>query len=173
MQESAGNAWLVLRTKSRREKLVESFLHQRGVTAFLPRRSEIRKWHDRTKVLDTVLFPGYVFVQPHPHQFDILRHVHGSCGLLISGGAPSRIPDRDLEAVRIMVGSGEPLSVDMGLVRGQQVEVIAGPFVGAQGEFVRVKNEQRLIINACVIGHSVSVEIDASHVRPVDPVRTA
>ncbi len=169
LQNSWSNAWLVLRTKSRREKLVEGFLHRHGITSFLPRRSELRKWHDRTKALETVLFPGYVFVQPNACQFATLRHAHGSLGLLFSGGAPARVSDREIEAIRIVVGSGEPLLVNVDFAPGQYVEVIGGPFAGAHGEFVRMKNGRRLIIKADVIGQSVCVEIDASQIRAVEP----
>lgn len=167
MIDSAYVPWLVLRTRSRQERVVESFMRQRGVSTFLPKRNDFRCWHDRTKVLETALFPGYVFVQPRPEQFDILRYVRGSCGLLTSAGKPAQIPDTDMEAVRIMVGSGALLEVNTHLVRGQRVEVIAGPFLSAQGDFVRVTGHQRLIINADLLGRSVSVEIDAAHVRPL------
>ena len=159
--------WLVLRTKSRQEKVVEDFLQQRQISSFLPRRHEARRWHDRTRLVETALFPGYVFVQPRPDQLSALRHVRGSCGLLMSAGRHAQISERDLDAVKIMVSSGEPLAVNTELVQGQKVEVIAGPFLHAQGEFVRMKSQQRLVINAHLIGRSLSVEIDAADVRPL------
>lgn len=146
---------------------MESYLKERQVRSFLPRRRELRRWHDRVKTLDTVLFPGYVFVQPDVEQFPIVRHVRGSCGLLMSAGKPAEISEHAVEAVKIMAGSGEPVAVGTELVHGQQVQVIAGPFERARGEFVRIKSQQRLVINAHMIGHSVSVEVDAAHVRPL------
>lgn len=165
MVDPAFNPWLVLRTRSRQECVVDSFLRERQVRSFLPKRRELRRWHDRVKTLETVLFPGYVFVQPQPEQFAIVRHVRGSCGLLMTAGKPAEIPEHAVEAVKIMAGSGEPVAVATELVHGQKVQVIAGPFERAQGEFVRIKSQQRLIINAHMIGHSVSVEVDAAHVR--------
>ncbi len=69
LQSSWSNACTVLRTKNRREKLVEGLFHGHGITSFLPRRSELRKWPDRIQTLETVLFQGDVFVQPKACQW--------------------------------------------------------------------------------------------------------
>jgi transcription antitermination factor NusG len=58
------------------------------------------------------------------------------------------MPERDLEAVKIPVRSGAELTVNSQLIPGQRVEVICGPFMGVQGELIRVKSEERLVISA-------------------------
>jgi transcription antitermination factor NusG len=74
------------------------------------------------------------------------------------------VPGKDLEAITILVGSGAPLAVNPQLIPGQRVEVIAGPFMGIQGELVRIKSGDRLVINAPLLSSSVSVEVDAENV---------
>jgi transcription antitermination factor NusG len=81
---------------------------------------------------------------------------------VLSGNVPAAMPARDLEAVRIMVGSGAALAVNPRLMPGQRVEVLAGPFMGVQGELVRMKSQERLVINAQLLGSSVSVEVDTN-----------
>jgi transcription antitermination factor NusG len=153
--------WLVLRTRSRQENVVQDVLQQRQIHSFLP------KQRDRARPVETALFPGYIFVQPRPEQVGALRTVRGSCGLLMSCGRHAQVVERDVEAIRIMVGSGAPLDVLGELVEGQTMEVIAGPFKHAQGQFVSGRRQQRLVINLHLIGRSLSVEIDAAHVRPL------
>ncbi len=171
MIDSSDAPWLVLRTKSRQENVVEDILQQKDIRAFLPKRNEERVWKDRTKSVETALFPGYLFVQPRPEQLGELRHVRGSCGLLMNCGKHAQIVERDLATIKIMVGSGAALAVADGLVQGEEVEVIAGPFRHARGEFVRARTSQRLVINAHLIGRSLSVEIDAAHVQPTGRTR--
>jgi transcription antitermination factor NusG len=77
------------------------------------------------------------------------------------------MPKQELEAVRILVGSGTQLAVNPQLMPGQRVEVVAGPFMGIQGELVRIKSENRLVINAPLLSSSVSVEVDADEVTIV------
>ena len=119
---------------------------------------------DRKALVETPLFPGYVFVQPRAEQFENIRYVRGSCGFVIQGSEPAVMPEKDLESVRILVKSGAALAVDPKLIPGKRVEVIAGPFMGIQGELIRIKSQDRLVINAHLVGSSVSVEVDADKI---------
>jgi transcription antitermination factor NusG len=83
---------------------------------------------------------------------------------VLVGNKPAQMPERDLEAVRLLVSSGVPLDVNQRLIPGQRVEVRSGPFMGIQGELVRVKCEKRLVINAQLLTSSVSVEVDIDSV---------
>jgi transcription antitermination factor NusG len=47
------------------------------------------------------------------------------------------------------------------------VEIIAGPLKGIQGTLVQKKGKFRFVIQVDLIRQAVSVEIDASDVRPL------
>jgi transcription antitermination factor NusG len=159
--ESQSDPWLVLRTRSHHESIVERSLQEKQIIAYLPRRRVVRRRADHTRaILEMPLFPGYVFVQPRVDQFENIRYVRGSCGFVVQGDKPAAMPEKDLAAVRILAGSGAELAVNPSLIPGQRVEVIAGPFMGVQGELIRVKSQLRLVINAHVVNGSVSVEVD-------------
>src|SRR6185437_7101964 len=55
--------WFAAYTHARHEKKVAQQLEQRGIENFLPLFRSVRRWKDRRKELDLVLFPGYVFVR--------------------------------------------------------------------------------------------------------------
>lgn len=167
MSERLADPWLVLRTRSRQERIVEAGLRQKRINAYLPRRSVERRWKDRKARVETPLFPGYVFVQPRADQYENVRLVRGSCGFVLAGGRPAAMPERDLEAVKIMVDSGADLAVDEKLHLGQRVEVIAGPFAGLRGELIRVKTQERLVINAHLLNSSVSVEVESEQIAVI------
>lgn len=164
MVESQIDPWLVLRTRSQHEGTAERDLQQRSITAYLPRHDVMRRWKDRKTVVKVPLFPGYIFVRPRIDQFANIRCIRGSCGLVLAGSKPAAMPEKDLEAVKLLVSSGAALAVDPRLIPGQRVEVIAGPFMGIQGELIRVKSQERLVINAHLLGSSVSVEVDSDHI---------
>jgi len=158
--DAAVEGWMVLRTKSRHEHLVESCLQRKSINAYLPKHKVTRRWKDRKRVVELPLFPGYVFVQPNSDQFADMRYIRGSCGLVLVGNQPATMPEKDLQAVKILVGSGADLKLDKNIVVGQRVKVVSGPFAGAEGELVQVKSQERLVINAHLLGSSVSVEVD-------------
>ena len=152
--------WLVLRTRSQHEGTAERDLQQRSITSYLPRHNVIRRWKDRRTVLRMPLFPGYIFVRPRVDQFENIRCIRGSCGLVLAGSKPAAMPEKDLDAVKLLVGSGAALTVNPRLIPGQKIQVIAGPLMGIQGELIRVKSQERLVINAHLLSSSVSVEVD-------------
>ena len=162
--ESRTDDWLVLRTRSHHENIVERYLQQKRIRAYLPRHRVVRRRKDRQAILEMPLFPGYVFVQPQADQFEDIRTVRGSCGFVLQGSRPAAMPEKDLEAVRILVHSGAELAVDPKLIPGQRVEVVAGPLMGIQGELIRIKSQDRLVINAYLVGSSVSVEVDSDKI---------
>ena len=154
--------WLVLRTKSRQENAVEGWLRQKAINSFLPVHNVPGRRKDRKVVLEVPLFPGYVFVQPRADQFEKIRYIPGSCGLVFSGNGPAAMPEGDMEAVKILVRSGAALAPNPRLIRGQRVQVMSGPFMGIQGEFVRTQGRERLVINAHLLSSSVSVAVESS-----------
>ena len=165
MTQSTMDPWLVLRTRSQHEKTVEMSLQEKQIRAYLPKYRVVRRVSDRPAVVEVPLFPGYVFVQPRMDQYEGMRYIRGSCGFVVMGSKPATMPERDLEAVQTLLGSGVTLAVNAQLVPGRRVEVISGPFKGVRGEMVRVKCQDRLVINAALVGSSVSVEVDCDSVR--------
>lgn len=167
---SQTDPWLVLRTRSHQENTVEQSLRQKQIIAYLPRHPVPRRRANGPRTfVQMPLFSGYIFVQPRVEQFEHMRYIRGSCGLILSGDKPAVMPEKDLEAVQILVGSGTDLAVNPRLMPGERVEVVAGPFMGIQGELVRIKNEDRLVINAPLLSSSVSVEVDVDDVTSLEP----
>jgi transcription antitermination factor NusG len=169
MLEAGTDPWLVLRTRSHHENTVENVLQQKAISSFLPKRSVLRRRKDKGVTVRMPLFPGYVFVRPSMEQYEKIRYIPGSCGLVFAGCKPAVMLEKDLEAVRILVHSGATLTCNPWLIPGQPVEVIAGPFTGIQGEIVRIKSQERLVINVHLLSSSVSVEFHSNMVRVLQP----
>jgi len=153
--------WLVLRTRCRHEYAVETCLRQKRINSYLPRLKRIRSTKSQKKEVEVPLFPGYIFVQPSEDQFEAIRFIRGSCGLVRTGTRPATLKEAELQSVRILVQSSVSLKVDSHLATGCRVKVIEGSLAGAIGYIVRVKNHVRLVINVELINCSVSVEVDA------------
>ncbi|TWI44011.1 transcriptional antiterminator RfaH [Pseudoduganella flava] len=157
---TGSDPWLVLRTRSRHEKVVESSLEQKQITAYLPKTRVINVKDGRKRVSEMPLFPGYVFVRPRADQYEGIRFIRGSCGLVFADAKPATLPDKDLEAVKLLVDSGATLTVDSDLVVGKRVRITGGPFAGVEGELVSMKNQDLLSINVEMVGSCVRVEVD-------------
>ena len=160
MSEYQDTPWLVMRTKSRHEGVVEQVLKQKEVVAYLPKRRELRSYQGRKRTVDYPLFPGYLFVRPRADQYEGMRYIRGSCGLVLAADSkPARLPERDLAAVKVLAESDIVVRVDETLMAGQRVKVIAGPLTGLEGELVRVKNRELLVVNVELVNSSMRVEV--------------
>jgi transcription antitermination factor NusG len=165
--ESRNDPWLALRTKSRHEHVVEDVLRQRCVDNYLPKCKVERSSQGRRRSVEMPLFPGYVFVRPRADQFDGMRYIRGSCGLVLANSRPATLPQRDLDAVKMLIDGGATLTVDPQLVVGMRVRIDRGPLAGMEGELVSIRNEQHLVINVDAVGSSVRVKIDRDMVQPL------
>lgn len=161
--------WYALYTRSRFEKKLLGELTDRSVEVFLPMREVLSRWKDRKKKIWIPLFPGYIFI----HQIDTpenrykVLNVPGAVRFVGFNGETVPIPDEQIEGVRMFLESS--LSVDpYPYIRiGRRVEVIAGPLKGVQGKLVQKRGRFRFVLQVDLIRQAVSVEIDASDVRPI------
>jgi transcription antitermination factor NusG len=161
------NTWNVLRTRSRQEKVVEKYLEQKQIEVYLPKIVPPNRSKYRQKRTELPLFPGYVFVKPTQEQVLSLNYIPGTCGLVLERNRPGIVYESELSAIRILLGSDIPVDLHPGLIPGMRVKVMVGPLAGIEGELVSLRNQQRLVINAKVLGHSVSVEIHRHQIIPL------
>lgn len=151
---------MVLRTRCRHETKVESVLMEKQITAYLPKCKVTRSANGRRKIIELPLFPGYVFVRPRDDQFEGIRYIRGSCGLVLANSKPGTLPERDIDAVKRLVASGAELSIDPELVTGKRIKIVAGPFMGVEGILVAASDQQQhLVVNVDMLGSSVRVEV--------------
>ena len=159
--------WYAAYTSARHEKKVAQQLCERNIECFLPLYRSVRRWKDRRKELDLVLFPGYVFV--HLALAERLRvlQLPGVSRFVSFNGQPAALPNDDVEALRNGLAHCVAAEHHPYLTVGRRVRVVYGPLSGAQGILVRWKNNSRLVISIDAIMRSVALEIDEADVVPL------
>jgi transcription antitermination factor NusG len=158
--------WYAAHVCSRHEKQVARQLEERRVSCFLPVYRSVRRWKDRRKELDLVLFPGYVFV--HLDLKDRLRvlQVPSVVRFVSFRGHPAPLPDSEIEALSNGLAGGVRAEPHPYLKVGRHVRVKYGPLAGAQGILVRRKDKFRVVLSIDLIMRSVAVEVDEADVEP-------
>ena len=163
---AAQSHWYAAHVRSRHEKQVARQLEERRVSCLLPVYRSIRRWKDRRKELDLVLFPGYVFV--HLDLKDRLRvlQVPSVVRFVSFNGYPAPLPDNEIEALSDGLAKGVRVEPHPYLKVGHRVRVKYGPLAGTQGILVRRKDKFRLVLSIDLIMRSVAVEVDEADVEP-------
>lgn len=161
--------WYALLTKSNFEQTVYNSIAKKSVEAFLPRMKKKSRRKDRNLVINVPLFPGYIFVKISPEpadQLNILKTT-GAVRMLGSQAGPVQVPEKQIEALRIMTCSDMDLvtGTDLKLVKGDPVMILKGPLAGVQGEFIHYKGKGRVAIKIDALGQFAGVTVDEENVE--------
>jgi transcription antitermination factor NusG len=160
-------SWYAACTRARHEKKVAQQLAERGIECFLPLYRSARRWKDRRKMVDLVLFPGYIFARLELRDKLRVLQLPGVARFVSFNGQPAALPDNELNALRNGLSREVKAEQHPYLTAGRRVRVVYGPLSGAQGIFLRRKNECRLVISIDVIMRSVALEVDEADVVPM------
>lgn len=159
--------WYALYVRSRHEKVVEGGLRGKGYTAFSPFYRTKRKRVDRIAEIDVPLFPGYVFCLFDSTKRLPILTTPGIVGIVGPGNRPEPVDDTEIASIRTLALSGRPVQPWPFLRSGQRVRLQAGPLVGAEGIFLREKDEYHLIVSVTLLQRSVSVMVEKESVSPL------
>ena len=159
--------WFAIHVRSRCEKLAAADLANRGYEVFAAVVPQRRVWKDRIRIVDTPLFPGYIFGKFSPFLRSAVESVPGVATVVRFGKSDAPIDAHEVEAIRLLAGSGLNVMRSPFLRVGTLVGVHSGPLKGTQGLLLEVKNHYRLVVSVTILQRSVSVEIDEAMVEPL------
>jgi len=163
-------AWYAIWTRSHCERQVAEQLAAKGFTAFLPDTPVRSRRHGAAHIVRVPMFPGYLFVRDAMEKsayVEILK-ARGAVRILEDGWTRlTPIPDAEIDAVQRLAAADLPIAAHPHLREGDRVRVEEGPLAGVEGVFVLDKpNRGRLVLSIGLLGRSVAVEVDDTHVTP-------
>jgi transcription termination/antitermination protein NusG len=159
--------WYALYVRSRHEKVVECGLKGKGYSAFSPFYRTRRKRVDRIAEVDVPLFPGYVFCLFDSNKRLPILMTPGIVGVVGPGNRPEPVDDTEIASIRTLALSGRPVQPWPFLRSGQRIRLQAGPLMGTEGIFLRVKDEDHLVVSITLLQRAVSVVIEKNAVSPL------
>lgn len=160
--------WYAVHTRARHEKRVVSELEEKGIIAYLPLLTQVRRWSDRRKVIQTPLFSCYAFVHAAlvPQVHSAVVRTPGVLTMVASQNQPIPIPDNQIENIRTLLAHNISMSPYPFLKAGQRVRIRGGVLDGIEGILVDCGN-RRLVISVESIHHSLSISIEGHEVDAI------
>ena len=159
-QKPHESEWFILYTCPRAEKVVYHELVRRDYDAFLPMTKTLKVWRNRQKkLIDEVLFPGYIFVNSHPCDLSYLVKIPKVVTYIQYAGNPSVIHFRKIEGIRKMLNLEQEVSVETELYEGEKVTMVYGPMAGYEGILIKHNGRTRFGIQLKEINRSVCIDI--------------
>jgi transcriptional antiterminator NusG len=168
-------SWFAVYVQVNHEKEVHKRLEQRAVECFLPLLECWSKRLDRRKKIHAPLFPGYVFVHTALDNYAALTIIKtpGALSFIKNSEGPLPIPGYQIDSLKTMLCSAQPVSIHAYLKKGDLVQVTRGPLAGCIGILNRVDARKgRLFVSLDIIKQSASVELDTEDVEPVSAPAT-
>lgn len=167
MLHSHETEWYAVMVKPHFEKATSGLISQKGYETYLPLTTSQRKWSDRTKIINSPLFPRYLFARfALDEQVQILRTA-GVQKIVGFASRPTAIPVSEIESLRTLTNSGiAPQECDY-LSGGHKVVVCKGPLSGMVGALVRTKTNCRVVVSIQLLQRSVYVEVDRADISPL------
>ena len=163
--------WFALLTRSNFEFVVYKSIIKKKIDVFLPRIKKKSRRKDRNLMIETPLFPGYIFVKStfnSGDQLNILKTI-GAVRLLGNQAGPVPIPQSQVESLKILTSANMDLitGANIRIKKGEPVMILEGPMAGVKGEFARYKGKGRVIIKIDVLGQYAGVEVQENNIEKV------
>lgn len=163
---SAAERWHVMHVKPNQESLLSRDLQAMGIDHFLPITKEVRYRGRRKLVVESPLFPGYLFLRgslDDAYRADRTRRVVQ----IIRVVDQSRI-EWELQNLGRAVSDGVELDPYPYLKEGVRVEIRSGPYRGYQGIVEDRSRADRLLLQVHTLGTGVAMEIHGALLEPLE-----
>jgi transcription antitermination factor NusG len=171
--EPAAPLWYAVWTRSRGEKAAAKILASLEIPHFLPLRSELHQWSDRTKVVQTPLFAGYLFVLlggAQDKKLQVLK-TPGIVGFVGNQTGPLPIPSQQIEDIRKIIEMDIDCDVIPLFKQGDRVRVMRGPLIGLEGTLSYFKSVARLVVSIEAIHQCLALNVSISDVELVNETK--
>lgn len=163
---SQEKSWYALYTRSRAEKQINELLLSSGFDTYLPLQKVLKQWSDRKKWVEVPLFSSYIFVHIFPAEYYGVLNIPGAVRYITFEGKAVAIPPQQIEAIRQFVDTGQELpDVELNILPGSTVNIIAGPMKGINGELLEIMGKKKVRIEIDGLGQSVFLELPAAHIK--------
>jgi transcription antitermination factor NusG len=168
-----GFNWFALQVRSRWESTTSGLLHGKGLETFLPTYTTKRKWSDRLKVVESPLFPGYVFCRFDVHNRLPVLITPGVISVVGRGKTPIAVEDTEILSIQAALASGVHLEPWPYVEVGERVRIKDDVLDGMEGILTSFKGSHRVIISVSLLRRSVALEVDRSRITPLGSPRIA
>jgi transcription antitermination factor NusG len=164
---ASGPAWYPLQTRYQCERKVDAALREEGFESFAPMQLEARRWSDRTKLVESPLFPGYTFVrmEADPQLLIKVLRLPGMVRFVTSGRELVAVPNEEIEAVRAVVRSNASYEQGPFPAVGEKVKIRGGCLDGVEGILTAQTGRGEIVVSVGAIQRSLKVTLTGYRVE--------
>jgi transcription antitermination factor NusG len=158
---TSGPAWYPLQTRYQCEKRVDASLRDQGFESFAPMQLQTKRWSDRTKQVESPLFPGYAFVrmEAQPELLIKVLRLPGLVRFVTSGRELVAVPNKEIETVRALAQSNGCYEPGPFPAIGEKVRIHGGFLEGVEGVLTEETGRGEIVISVGAIQRSLKIPL--------------
>ena len=167
--ELEGNErWFLVHTLPHCERKAEMHLRAQGFRRFLPQIQKTIRHARQLRTVRAPLFPRYMFVilDLGRDRWLSVRSTIGVSSLFTCEDGPVPVPEGVVEALIQRTDEANLTLFNSGLVPGQSVRILAGPFVDFVGTLERLDGAGRVQVLLDMMGSAVRVALHRCALSP-------
>jgi len=163
---SENKSWMIIHTKSRREKKIAQYCNSMDIKYYLPLETRI-KINGRKKVQTTLpLFPGYLFCLANEKERYQLLLTHHVANILKVSNHLELL--EDIKKVFIAESANFCLSPCELHIEGIKARIKTGPLRGVEGIVSRLRGKDCIVLNVNIIDRATAVYLNRTDITIVN-----
>lgn len=151
--------WYALYTKVNQEFKTAEQLAKRAIEYYLPTVTKIKQWSDRKKKITEPVIKGYIFIYADETERLDAVTIPSVVRYVSEYGKPAKIPPWQIENLKLVIESKSDFILYDGLVPGQTIEILNGPFKGIKGIIQLVNKNMNLVISIEILNRSLIIQL--------------
>lgn len=152
--------WYALYTKVNQEFKTAEQLIKRGIEYYLPIVTKIKQWSDRKKKITEPVIKGYVFIYADETERLEAVTISSVVRCVSENGKPAVIPSWQIENFKLVIECKSDFILYDGLVPGQSIEILNGPFKGIKGIVQAINNKNmNLAVSIDILNRSLIIQL--------------
>jgi transcription termination/antitermination protein NusG len=159
--------WLAIQTRPRAENMAAILLEHKGYEVFFPKQPLATR--SRTRLLETPLFPGYLFCRAVmcPRAHGLIVTTPGVRGIVSFNKQPVTVSETEISNIKLLMNSKLPVYRWPNVEVGDEIELICGPLAGCRGTITQRGEEHHFIVSIEILRRSIAVKVDTEWIRPL------
>jgi len=159
--------WLVIYTKFKCEKTVCTNLHRKGIEAYVPLKTIIKRYGRNKRRVQLPLIPCYVFVRISKKDYVSVLQTDNVIRFIQFGG---RVAEVTTEEMQLMRGITQDPTYDVMVAPrtftpGEKVMLRQGPLAGYQGTLVQVEGRKRLKLSLDYLDYEFHILVSPDQIQ--------
>ncbi len=156
--------WYAVYTCLFHEKKVESRLKEKNIEVFLPKKTIVKKWSDRKKLIEEPLIRPYIFVYVSQKEYYHVLMIPSVLHYVCFNGKAAVIPDSQIGILKKITEN----IIDYEITETRfsvydRVMIRSGTLKGCCGDIIQIDSLNYLVIN--ILPNCFSVKISLANTR--------